>query len=86
LVDRPNVELAREPPDRFRSRRRQVHLSSLSGGHHVPLREDDEELLADVLDRCRDVPWILEATPPEHWAAEMETFTVAGTQSADDLM
>lgn len=40
----------------LRSRLRQVHLSSLSGGHHAPLRAEDEELFAGVLDRCRDVP------------------------------
>lgn len=83
----PTMEVARELLDRFRSRLRQVHLSSLSDGHHVPLRADDEELFADVLDRCRDVPWILEAMPPERWAAEMkDTFAVAGTPSAGDLM
>jgi Xylose isomerase-like TIM barrel len=83
----PTMEVARELLDRFRSRLRQVHLSSLSGGHHVPLRADDEELFADVLDRCRDVPWILEAMPPERWAAEMnETFAVAGTQPVGDQM
>lgn len=83
----PTMEVARELLDRFRSRLRQVHLSSLSGGHHVPLREGDEELFADVLDRCRDVPWILEAMPPERWAAEMkDTFAVTGTQSAGSLM
>lgn len=64
----PTMNVARELLDRFRSRLRQVHLSSLSDGHHVPLRAEDEELFADVLDRCRDVPWILEAVPPERWA------------------
>ena len=64
-----------------------MHRSSLGAGHHVPLRADDEELFADVLDRCRDVPWILEAMPPEHWAAEIkDTFAVAGTPSVGDLM
>ena len=63
----PTVGVAFELLDRFRSRLRQVHLSSLSGGHHLPLTEADEELFAPALDRCRDVPWILEARPPERW-------------------
>lgn len=83
----PTMEVAHELLDRFRSRLRQVHLSSLSGGHHVPLRTNDEQLFADVLDRCRDVPWILEAVPPVRWAAEMKkTFAVAGTEPAGHHM
>ena len=35
----PTMDVARELLDRFRSRLRQVHLSSLSGGHHVPLTD-----------------------------------------------
>ena len=51
--------------DRFASRLAHVHLSSLGDdGHHVVLRTEDEERFAALLDRCRDVPWILEA-PPE---------------------
>lgn len=69
----PTMDAAHELLDRFRSRLRQVHLSSLDDGHHVPLTEDDERLFAEVLDRCRDVPWILEAWPPERWAAQMKT-------------
>jgi sugar phosphate isomerase/epimerase len=84
----PTMDVARELLDRFRSRLRHVHLSSLCGGHHVPLTEDDEELFADVLDRCRDVPWILEAPPPERWADELKatTFVAAGATPADDQM
>jgi hypothetical protein len=67
----PTMAAGHELLDRFRSRLRQVHLSSLCGGHHVPLTEDDEVLFADVLDRCSDVPWILEARPPERWLAEL---------------
>jgi hypothetical protein len=63
----PSMELAHELLDRFRSRLRQVHLSSLDEGAHVPLTEADEERFSDVLGRCRDVPWILEARPPEEW-------------------
>lgn len=67
----PAMEVAHEMLDRFRSQLRQVHLSSLSDGHHVPLTADDEDLFAAVLGRCRDVPWILEARPPERWADEL---------------
>ena len=47
------------------------------------LRDDDEGLFAEVLDRCRDVPWILEALPPERWAAQMKTtpFVIPGAAS-----
>lgn len=70
----PSMELAHELLDRFRCRLRHVHLSSLdAGGRHRELTRDDEELFADVLDRCRDVPWILEAEPPARWAAELKT-------------
>jgi sugar phosphate isomerase/epimerase len=48
--------------DAFAERLRHVHLSSLdSAGHHVPLRETDAERFHPLLDRCRDVPWVLEA-------------------------
>ena len=48
--------------DRFGPRLRQVHLSSLDAQqHHVPLTEKHEAIFAPLLDRCRDVPWILEA-------------------------
>ena len=64
----PTMELAHELLDRFRSRLREVHLSSLDGdGHHIELRVEDEELFAPVLARCSDVPWILEALPPARW-------------------
>ena len=69
----PTMEAAHELLGRFRSRLRQVHLSSLDHGRHVPLTEDDEQLFAEVLDRFRDVPWILEAWPPERWAGQMKT-------------
>ena len=51
--------------DRFTSRLRHVHLSSLGpDSHHVPLSPSDADRFAPLLDRCRDVPWILEAPPP----------------------
>jgi hypothetical protein len=66
-IDR-SMELGHELLDAFRSRLRHVHLSSLDGeGRHRELREDDERDFAGVLDRCRDVPWILEALPPRRW-------------------
>lgn len=63
----PSMNAAHELLDRFGGRLRQVHLSSLCDGHHVPVTEGDESLFAPVLDRCRDVPWILEAPPPRSW-------------------
>lgn len=48
--------------DRFGDRLRHLHVSALDPGHHhVPLSQAHEELLAPLLVRCRDVPWILEA-------------------------
>jgi hypothetical protein len=67
----PSMRIAGDLLDRFRSRLRQVHLSSIRDGHHVPLSEDDEERFAAILDRCRDVPWILEAFPPDRWRGEL---------------
>lgn len=41
-----------------------VHLSSLDGADgHIPLTRADETLFAELLERCIDVPWILEAPP-----------------------
>ena len=46
----------------FGTRLSHVHVSSLDERcHHVPLTEGDEERFGPLLDRCRDVPWILEA-------------------------
>ncbi len=51
--------------DSFTGRLRHVHLSSLdSNSHHVPLNPFDARRFSPLLDRCRDVPWILEAPPP----------------------
>lgn len=50
--------------DRWRDRLSHVHVSSLdSSCHHIPLTPEDKRLFAPLLDRCRDVPWILEAAP-----------------------
>jgi hypothetical protein len=64
--------VADELLNRFRSRLRQVHLSSLRHGRHSPPTEEDEQLFASILRRCRDVPWILEAQPPQRWLHEMK--------------
>lgn len=51
--------------DRFTNRLKHVHLSSMSESlGHVPLQETQEKLFVPLLSRCRDVPWILEAAPP----------------------
>jgi hypothetical protein len=56
--------LASDLLDAFGARLRHVHVSSLSAElHHVPLSEEDEVLFLPVLERCLDVPWILEAPP-----------------------
>jgi hypothetical protein len=56
---------AHELLDRFAGRLRHLHVSSLdAAGHHVSLRESDEEAFRPILRRCRDVPWILEAPLP----------------------
>jgi hypothetical protein len=48
----------------FATRLSHVHVSSLDEQqHHVPLTRDDEALFSDLLRRCADVPWILEAPP-----------------------
>jgi hypothetical protein len=48
----------------YATRLRQVHLSSLDqDAHHVPLSDEDEILYPTLLQKCRDVPWILEAPP-----------------------
>ena len=58
----PSMAGAHELLDRFAGRLRHLHVSSLdAGGHHVPLRAEDEAAFWPVLQRCRDVPWILEA-------------------------
>lgn len=65
----PSMRLASDLLDRFRGRLRHVHLSSIREGRHVPLTPEDETLFLPLLRRCLDVPWILEAAPPERWRA-----------------
>lgn len=58
----PTLEVAAELLDVHGPRLRHVHLSSLDGDcHHQSLTKADEERFGPILDRCRDVPWILEA-------------------------
>jgi hypothetical protein len=58
----PTLAVAHELLDLHGHRLRHVHLSSLDAdGHHLPLSAGDRHRFAEVLDRCRDVPWILEA-------------------------
>lgn len=64
----PSMGVAGELLDRYRGRLREVHLSSIRAGAHVSLTAEDEALFAPLLARCRDVPWILEAPPPERWS------------------
>ncbi|MEO6858801.1 MAG: TIM barrel protein [Solirubrobacteraceae bacterium] len=82
----PSMDTDSQLLDRFRSRLRHVHLSSLSGGHHIPVAADDESLFMRVLDRCRDVPWILEAPPPDRWSERLRAteLLAAGAASASD--
>lgn len=59
-----DMSVANELLNVLGDRLRHIHLSSLSPElHHVSLTADDEELFRPVLERCVDVPWILEAPP-----------------------
>ena len=63
----PEMGVGEDLLDRFAPRLRHVHLSSLDDDrHHVPLSAAHEALFAPLLDRCRDVPWMLEAPPRMH--------------------
>ena len=60
-IDR-GMTVSEELLDAFRERLGQVHISSLTSDlRHVPLTEAHEELFRPFLQRCLDVPWILEA-------------------------
>lgn len=63
----PTMEVAGELLDRYGDRLRHVHLSSLQHGRHVPVLPEHDLLFQPILDRCRDVPWILEAERPARW-------------------
>lgn len=61
----PSMGLAHELLDAFGDRLVEVHLSSIEpSGEHVPLRTQDAEAFAPVLERCVGVPWVLEAALP----------------------
>jgi hypothetical protein len=60
----PSMDLAEELLDRFGSRLRHLHVSSLVDGAHAPVTLDDVERFRPILRRCVDVPWILEAPLP----------------------
>ena len=48
--------------DRFGGRLRHLHVSALDvRHHHVALSAAEERKITPLLERCRDVPWILEA-------------------------
>lgn len=60
----PSMGLGHELLDALGHRLRQVHLSSLDpDSHHVPLTRDDAARFAPVLERCGQVPIIMEAAP-----------------------
>jgi Xylose isomerase-like TIM barrel len=60
----PSMEVGEDLLNRFTSRLRHVHLSSISAElGHMPLSAEHEVLFEPLLARCRDVPWILEAEP-----------------------
>ena len=61
----PSMELGHELVEAFGDRLREVHLSSITDdGRHVPLTQADVEAFWPVLERCREVPWVLEAELP----------------------
>ena len=58
----PTLAEGHEILDAFGDRLRHLHVSALDAAHHhVALNAEDEELIRPLLERCRDVPWILEA-------------------------
>ena len=61
----PSMAAGEELLDRLRCRLRHLHVSSLVDGEHVSLTVEHERLFTPLLRRCVDVPWILEAPPPE---------------------
>jgi sugar phosphate isomerase/epimerase len=57
-----DLSVGHELLDEHGHRLRHVHLSSLDDDcHHRSLTSEDEQRFGPLLDRCRDVPWILEA-------------------------
>ena len=61
----PSMEAGELMLDAFADRLRQLHVSSVDGEcRHVPLTVEHETRYAELLRRCPDVPWILEAPLP----------------------
>ena len=66
----PSMEAGERLLDAFAGRLRHLHVSSVDEGcRHVPLTVEHETRYAELLRRCPDVPWILEAPLPESRAA-----------------
>ena len=60
----PSMGVGRQILSAYSARLSHVHLSSLDAAQkHVPLTRSDETLFSELLERCIDVPWILEAPP-----------------------
>jgi hypothetical protein len=58
----PTMGLAHQLLDAFAARLTHLHISSMTyDNEHVPLSEEHLDLFAPLLQRCIDVPWILEA-------------------------
>ena len=61
----PSMEAGERLLDAFAGRLRQLHVSSVDEGcRHVPLTAEHEARYGELLHRCPDVPWILEAPLP----------------------
>ena len=61
----PTMQAGEQMLDAFAGRLRQLHVSSVDGAcRHVPLTVEHETRYAELLRRCPDVPWILEAPLP----------------------
>jgi sugar phosphate isomerase/epimerase len=57
----PSLSLAHELLDRFGHRLRQLHVSGIKpDGEHRPTTDADLAPYQPVLERCADVPWLLE--------------------------
>jgi hypothetical protein len=60
----PELKLPHELLKAFGTRLRELHISGIDRqGNHLPLDADAVDSFADVLRRCRGVPWILESMP-----------------------
>ena len=57
-----SLQLGHDLLDELDERLRQVHVSGIEpDGTHRPTTQADLDLYAPLLDRCREVPWLLEA-------------------------